>query len=75
MVVRYTDSRLLRRGTYEPISLLEILGRAAAYDPRVYLDINPGLGENVLDLVNPRLRFSVLEDGRGVIGRFESHSW
>ena len=68
VVVSYADSRLLRRRTYESSSLLEILGRAAAYGPRMYLNINPGLGENVLDLVNPRLQFSILEDGRGVTG-------
>lgn len=65
VVVRYTNLRQQTR-TYEPISLLKVSGRAAAYGPRVVLGINPGLGVNVLDLVNPRLQFSILEDRRGV---------
>jgi len=37
----------------------------------VYLDIEEGLSLDVLDLVDPWLQFSILEDGREVAG----HSW
>jgi hypothetical protein len=68
VIVRCANPRLRTR-THEPVSLLEVSGGAAAYGPRVSLDVNPGLGENVLDLVNPWLQFSVLEDRRG------GHGW
>ena len=74
VVVRYTDPRL-RMWTYEPVSLLKVSGRAAAYGPRVLLDIDPGFSENVLDLINPCLQFSILEDGRGVAGWSLGHGW
>ena len=74
VVVRYTYLRLRMR-THEPISLLNVSGRAAAYSPRLCIDINPGFGGKVLDLVNPCLQLSVLEDGRGVSGWSLSHDW
>ena len=59
--------------THKPISLLKIPGRATTHAPRVYLDVDIGLSENVPDLVNSRLQFSVLEDGRGFVGRVRVH--
>ena len=67
VVVRYTKPGLRMR-THEPISLLKVSGRAAAYAPRLYINISPGFGTNILDLVNSWLQFSILEDGRGVAG-------
>lgn len=48
---------------------------ATTHDPRVYVDIEIGLSVNVLNLVDPRLQFSVLEDGAGVAGRVQFHRW
>ena len=53
--------------TYEPLSLFEVVGGTATQFPRVHLDIEVGLSVIVLDLVNPRLQFSIFEDG-GVTG-------
>ena len=39
------------------------------------MDVDEGLGIKVLDLVDPWLQLSVFKDGRGVIGRVQSHGW
>jgi hypothetical protein len=65
----------LAKRTHEPVSLLKILGRTTTHVLRVYLDIDVGLGENVPDLVNSWLQFSVLEDRRGLVGRVQGHGW
>ena len=39
------------------------------------MDIQVGLGLKALDLVDPRLQFSVFKDGRGVAGRVQGHGW
>jgi hypothetical protein len=74
VIVRYMCLNLAKR-THESVPLIKILGRTTAHAPRVYLNIDVGLGENVPDLVNSRLQFSILEDGRGLIGRVQGHSW
>ena len=63
----------LVKQTHEPVSLLKIPGRTTAHAPRVFLDVSVGLGENIPDFVNARLQFSVLEDGRGFVGRVLGH--
>ena len=71
VIVRHTNDGLRRlKRTHEPISL-KVLGRASAHVLRVHFDIGVGLGENILDLVNPWFQFSVLEDG--VVDRI--HGW
>ena len=66
------NHKLVKR-THEPVSLLEVLGRTTTHAPRVYLDIDVDLSENIPDLVNPRLQFSVLEDGGRPVGRVQGH--
>ena len=63
----------LVKQTHEPVSLLKIPGRATTHAPRVCLNVDVGLCENIPDLVNPRLQFSVLEDGRGFVGLVRVH--
>ena len=76
VIVRHRNDGLReRKQAHESISLLKVLGRASAHDSRVHFDIGVGLGVNILDLVNPWLQFSVLEDGRGVVGRIQGHGW
>jgi len=53
---------------HETPSLSEIFGGTTAHLPRVYFDVEIGLGLDVLDLVDPWLQFSIIEDG-GVVGR------
>lgn len=40
----------------------------------MYPDIEVGLTLDVLDPVDPRFEFSVLEDGKGVTGRVQGHA-
>ena len=63
----------LVKQTHEPVSLLKILGRTTTHVPRVYLSVEVGLGENITDFVNSRFQFSVLEYGRGFVGRVLGH--
>ena len=37
------------------------------YFPRVDLDIDVGLGNDILDLVDPWLQFPIFEDGQGAV--------
>jgi hypothetical protein len=63
----------LAKRTHEPVSLLKILGRTATHVLRVHLGIDVGPDVNIQDLVNSRLQFSVLEDGKGLVGRARGH--
>jgi hypothetical protein len=67
LTVRFASQRLLRQ-THETISLLKVLARTRTHVSRVRLNIDVGLCEDVLDLVNPWLQFSVFKDGGGVLG-------
>jgi len=60
--VRFVNRRR-QVATYEPPSLLKSPGRTTTNLSRVFMDIEVGLRVQVLDLVDPRLQFSVLEDG------------
>ena len=59
--------------TYKPSPLFKVFGGATTHFPRMYRNVEVGLTLDVLDLVDPWLQFSVLEDGRGVAGRVQSH--
>ena len=41
--------------------------------PRVFLNIKEGLVVKTLDLIDPWLQFSIVEDGYGVVGRCDGH--
>ena len=43
------------------------------YLPRVHLDIDVGLGDDILDLVDPWLQFPIFEDIERVTGRVQGH--
>ena len=45
--------------TYEPLVLFEFGGGTATHFPRVYLIVEKVLSGNMLDLVDPRLNFSI----------------
>ena len=50
--------------TYKSLSFPKILGGTKMHFPRrVFMDIDVGVVIKVLDLVDPRLYFSVFEDG------------
>jgi len=70
--VRYLNHRC-QILTYEPPPLSKIVGGSTTHAPRMYLDIEEGFSVDVLDLVDPRLQFSVSEDGRGATGRARVH--
>ena len=67
VTVRYMSHKLMKQ-THEPVSL-KILCRTTTHVPRMYLDVEVGLCVNIPDLVDSRLQFSVLEDGRGFVGQ------
>lgn len=74
LIVRYPNCKL-QMPTYEASSLSEISRGTTTHLPRVHSDVEVGFGVDILDLVNSWFQFSVLEDGRGVAGRVQSHGW
>jgi hypothetical protein len=63
MIIRYTDHKP-RKWTYDPPSILNLLGRTTTDSLWLFVDIKEGLSVNILDLVDPWLQFPVFEDGR-----------
>ena len=51
------------------MSVLEVFGGTTAQFLRMSVDVEVGLGMNILDLLDAWLEFPVLEDRRGVAGR------
>lgn len=63
-----------RRGpAYKASSFFEIFGGTTTHFPCVYLNVEVGLGVNILDLVDSWLQLPAFEDRRGVTGRVEGH--
>ena len=59
--------------TYNSPSLSETPDGTTTQVPRVYLNIEEGLGVDILNLVDPRPQLPIFEDGRGGVGRNQGH--
>jgi hypothetical protein len=73
VIIRSTNHRVRKR-THQRVSLLNVLGRTTTHLLRVLMDVEVSPRIKVLDLVYPRLQFSVFEDEEESLVEFKVHS-